>query len=41
MEGASLGYPGWGGIGGYDWYGDDCYALTPYGYRNVCGYNYY
>jgi hypothetical protein len=28
------------GYGAYS-YGDSCYAWTPYGYRWVCGYDYY
>ena len=29
------------GIGyGYYWYYDDCYALTDYGWINICVYNY-
>jgi len=28
------------GYGAYSYYGDPCYAWTPYGYTWVCGYNY-
>ena len=28
------------GYGAYSYYGDSCYAWTPYGYRWVCGYDY-
>ena len=28
------------GYGAYSYYGDPCYAWTPYGYRWVCGYDY-
>src|SRR5262249_53900272 len=28
------------GYGAYSYYGDECYAWTPYGYRWVCGYDY-
>jgi len=29
------------GFGAYSYYSDPCYAWTPYGYRWVCGYDYY
>jgi hypothetical protein len=28
------------GYGAYGYYGDPCYAWTPYGYTWVCGYDY-
>jgi hypothetical protein len=28
------------GYGAYSYYGDSCYAWTPYGYTWVCGYDY-
>jgi hypothetical protein len=28
------------GYGAYSYYGDPCYAWTPYGYTSVCGYDY-
>jgi hypothetical protein len=28
------------GYGAYSYYGDPCYAWTPYGYTWVCGYDY-
>jgi hypothetical protein len=28
------------GYGAYSYYGDGCYAWTPYGYTWVCGYDY-
>jgi hypothetical protein len=29
------------GLGAYSYYNDACYVWTPYGYRWVCGYDYY
>jgi len=28
------------GYGAYSYYGDPCYAWTPYGYTWICGYDY-